>query len=120
MTGNGRRITHAVRLASRDGYFPPESMIRRVSGTPLIAWLGAGPAILFQVAHPLVAVSVVDHSDYRRDIWQRWVTNFRALYLIVFGSRAEADAVGEKVREVHGRIHGTTTIGLGAFPAGTS
>jgi uncharacterized protein (DUF2236 family) len=37
--------------------------------------LGGGPAVLLQVAHPLVAAGVVQHSDYRRDLW---VHNVRA------------------------------------------
>lgn len=116
---NGRRVSHARRLASRDGYFAPDSMLRRVGDSPLIPLLGAGPAVLFQVAHPLVAVSVAGHSDYGTDLWRRWLRTVRALYLITYGSRAEADAVGEGVHDVHRRIRGTTTEQLGPFPPGT-
>ena len=63
--------THAERMASRDGYFPPESVIRRVGNTPLIPMLGGGPAVLLQVAHPLVAAGVVYHSDYHHDLCWR-------------------------------------------------
>jgi uncharacterized protein (DUF2236 family) len=47
------------------------------------------------------------------------VSTVRALYLIAFGSRAEADTVGEAVHDVHGRIRGATATRLGPFPAGT-
>jgi uncharacterized protein (DUF2236 family) len=60
--------THAERLASRDGYFQPESLIRRVGNSPLVPLLGGGPAVLLQVAHPLVAAGVVYHSDYKTDL----------------------------------------------------
>jgi hypothetical protein len=50
-----RRRTHRQRAASRDGYFAPESVIRRVGSEPLVPLLGGGPAVLLQVAHPLVA-----------------------------------------------------------------
>jgi hypothetical protein len=63
--------THAERMASRDGYFAPDSVIRRVGNSPPVPLLGGGPAVLLQVAHPLVAAGVVDHSDYRRDLWPR-------------------------------------------------
>lgn len=116
---NGRRLSHARRLASRDGYFPPESMIRRIGGTPLVSLLGAGPAVLYQVAHPLVAISVTDHSDYATGLWRRWLRTVRVLYLITFGSKAEADAMGESVYDVHRRIRGTTAEQLGPFPPGT-
>jgi len=48
--------------------------------------LGGGPAVLLQVAHPLVAAGVVDYSDYRRNLWRRLLRTLRALYLIVYGS----------------------------------
>jgi uncharacterized protein (DUF2236 family) len=111
--------THAERLASRDGYFPPESVIRRVGNSPLVPLLGGGPAVLLQVAHPLVAVGVVSHSDYRRDLWRRLVRTLRALYLIVYGSKEEAEDAGAAVRAVHAHVHGRTRVRLGHFPAGT-
>jgi uncharacterized protein (DUF2236 family) len=42
--------THTERLASRDGYFAPESVIRRVGNTPVTPFLGGGSAVLLQVA----------------------------------------------------------------------
>ena len=112
--------THAERLASRDGYFTPESAIRRVGNTPLTPFLGGGPAVLLQVAHPLVAAGVVQHSDYQCDLWRRLVRTLRALYLIAFGTKAEAKRAGEIVRAVHGRVAGTTETQLGRFPPGTA
>jgi uncharacterized protein (DUF2236 family) len=112
--------SHAERLASRDGYFAPESVIRRVGNSPLVPLLGGGAAVLLQVAHPLVALGVTEHSDYRRDLWSRLRHTLRALYLIVYGSRDEADRAGCVVQAVHARVHGRTTEPLGAFPSGTA
>ncbi|MGN6379112.1 MAG: oxygenase MpaB family protein [Gaiellales bacterium] len=106
-------------MASRDGYFTPESVIRRIGNSPLTPFLGGGPAVLLQVAHPLVAAGVVEHSDYRGDLWRRLRRTLEALYLITYGSRAEADRAGEIVRTVHEHVHGTTTARLGPYPAGT-
>jgi uncharacterized protein (DUF2236 family) len=111
--------THAQRLASRDGYFAPESVIRRLGNTPVTPFLGGGPAVLLQVAHPLVAAGVVQHSDYHRDLWSRLARTLRALYLVTYGTRAEADRAAEAVRAVHSHVRGTTEIPLGRFPAGT-
>ena len=111
--------THAERLASRDGYFPPGSVIRRVGNTPVTPFLGGGTAVLLQVAHPLVAAGVAAHSDYRHDLWRRLARTLRALYLITFGSRSEADQAAAAVQAVHRHIHGTTTTPLGRYPAGT-
>ena len=111
--------THAQRLASRDGYFAPESVIRRVGNSPLTPFLGGGPAVLLQVAHPLVAAGVVQHSDYQGELWRRLVRTLRALYLMAFGTRAEAERAGAIVRAVHARVAGTTETQLGRFPPGT-
>jgi uncharacterized protein (DUF2236 family) len=117
--GDARDRTHAERLASRDGYFQPESVIRRVGNSPLVPLLGGGPAVLLQVAHPLVAAGVVYHSDYKNDLWQRLLRTLRALYLIVYGSKEEAERAGEAVQAVHAHVHGATRERLGPFPAGT-
>jgi uncharacterized protein (DUF2236 family) len=117
--GLGSARSHAERMAARDGYFAPESVIRRVGNAPLVPLLGGGPAVLLQVAHPLVAAGVVEHSDYQRDLWRRLRRTLRALYLIVYGSRQEAERVAEAVRAVHAYVHGTTSERLGTFPAGT-
>ena len=112
--------SHAERLASRDGYFAPESVIRQVGNSPLVPLLGGGAAVLLQVAHPLVAAGVTEHSDYRNDLWSRLIRTLRALYLFVYGSEVEADRAGEAVHSVHCRVHGHTTKRLGPFPAGTA
>jgi len=113
------RRTHAQRLASRDGYFPPESVIRRLGNTPITPFLGGGAAVLLQVAHPLVAAGVVLHSDYRSDLWRRLVRTLRALYLITYGTKDEAERAGSAVRAVHAHVHGETRERLGRFSAGT-
>jgi uncharacterized protein (DUF2236 family) len=66
--GMGRHRMHVERLASRDGYFAPDSVIRRIGNTPLTPFLGGGTAVLLQVANPLVAAGVTQHSDYRNDL----------------------------------------------------
>ncbi len=114
-----RSRTHAERLASRDGYFAPDSVIRRLGNSPLTPFLDGGPAVLLQVAHPLVAAGVVQHSGYRRDLWKRLVRTLRALYLVAFGTKTEAERAGEAVQAVHAHVRGVTESQLGPFPAGT-
>jgi uncharacterized protein (DUF2236 family) len=111
--------SHAARLASRDGYFAPESVIRRVGNSPLVPLLGGGAAVLEQVAHPLVAIGVTEHSDYGRDLWRRLRRTLTALYLIVYGTKSVAERAGQVVQAVHAHVHGRTSEPLGPFPAGT-
>ena len=112
--------THAERLGSGDGYFAPESVIRRVGNTPVTPFLGGGTAVLLQVAHPLVAAGIADHSDYRHDLWRRLGRTLRALYLITFGTKAEAERAGASAQAVHSYVRGRTRTRLGRFPRGTS
>lgn len=115
-----RQRTHFERLQARDGYFSPESVIRRLGNAPVTPFLGGGAAVLLQVAHPLVACGVVDHSGYDRDLWRRLARTLRALYLITFGDRQEAEQAGAAVQAVHARVHGRTAEQLGPFPPGTT
>ena len=115
----GTPRTHRQRISSRDGYFAPESVIRRVGDTPITPLLGGGTAVLLQVAHPLVAAGVVAHSDYRNDLWSRLLRTLRALYLITYGTKQEAEDAAAVVRAVHAHVHGVTRQPLGRFPAGT-
>jgi uncharacterized protein (DUF2236 family) len=106
-------------MAATDGYFAPDSVIRRVGNSPLVPLLGGGPAVLLQVAHPLVAAGVTEHSDYERDLWRRLLHTLRALYLITYGSKAEANAAAAAVQAVHACVRGETRARLGPFPVGT-
>lgn len=114
-----RERTHAERLASRDGWFPPESLVRRLGNTPVTPFLGGGAAVLLQVAHPLVAAGVVAHSGYREDLWRRLAHTLRALYMIVYGTKEEADQAAAVVKAVHAHVRGKTAERLGRYPAGT-
>src|SRR5712692_4229115 len=111
--------THAERLRSRDGYFSPESIVRRLGNSPVTPFLGGGAAVLLQVAHPLIACGVAEHSGFERDLWRRLLGTLRALYQITFGDKDEAEHAAAIVRHVHARVHGTTTSQLGPFAAGT-
>src|SRR6266511_4372326 len=116
-TAGARSRTHAERLASRDGYFAPESVIRRLGNSPLTPFLGGGPAVLLQVAHPLVAAGVGHNFDYHRDLWKRLVRTLRALYLVAFGTKAEAERAGAAVQAVHAHVRGLTDAPLGRLRA---
>src|SRR5262245_57393595 len=69
--------------------------------------LGAGPrAVLLQIAHPLVAAGVAEHSDFRSDPWARLSGTLRSYLRIVYGT---ADAARDEIRrlnELHRGIRG--------------
>jgi uncharacterized protein (DUF2236 family) len=74
--------------------------------------LGGGRVLLLQVAHPAVAASVAQHSNFAIDPWKRLMRTLD-LYVggIIFGSPDEAAAAGARLRTMHARIKGTDSAG---------
>lgn len=71
--------------------------------------LGAGPrALLLQLAHPLVAAGVADHSNFRADPWTRLDGTLRSYLRIVYGTRTAARAEFRRLNALHGTITGAT------------
>jgi uncharacterized protein (DUF2236 family) len=103
---------------ARAGYFTPDDAIWRI-GREAALLLGGGRALLLQVAHPLVAAGVAEHSGYREDPWKRLAGTMDAVWAVVFGSRAEADRAAGRVRAMHTKVNGTLPAAMGPFPAGT-
>ena len=86
----------------------------------LLAW---GPAILLQLAHPLVAQGVADHSTFRTERWGRARRLYRTLDAMLglcFGTEREARAVAARINAIHDRVHGELRESAGVFAAGTS
>jgi uncharacterized protein (DUF2236 family) len=87
--------------------FPPDSVIRRVSREPALL-LGAGRALLLQLALPAVAQGVQDHSEFKRNPFKRLQGTLESTYAAVFGSASLADGVGRRIRWVHDFVVGPT------------
>ncbi|MEZ0240818.1 MAG: oxygenase MpaB family protein [Chloroflexota bacterium] len=69
--------------------------------------LGAGPrALLLQVAHPLIAAGVDQHSDFRSDPWGRLAGTLRSYLRIVYGTAAQARSEIRRLNGLHRGIHG--------------
>jgi uncharacterized protein (DUF2236 family) len=72
--------------------------------------LGAGPrALLLQVAHPLVAEGVAQHSDFRSDPWGRLAGTLRSYLRIVYGTPPAARAEVARLNRLHARVTGPVT-----------
>jgi uncharacterized protein (DUF2236 family) len=86
----------------------------------LLAW---GPAILLQLAHPLVARGVADHSVFRTERWgrtRRFYRTLEAMLRISFGTEQEARLGFARINAIHDRVHGELREPAGVFPAGTA
>ena len=86
--------------------FARDAAIRAVDGESVIL-VGGGRALLMQVAHPLVAQGVAEHSAYRSDRAGRLLRTLRPMFAIVFGTADEARAAARGVNAMHRGVTGT-------------
>jgi uncharacterized protein (DUF2236 family) len=85
--------------------FERGSAMRRVSAEGVIL-LGGGRALLMQLAHPLVARGVAEHSSFDRDRIGRLLRTLRPTYAMVFGTPQQARAAAAGVHRLHERVTG--------------
>ena len=84
------------------------TITERVNGERLIllAW---GRAILMQLAHPLVAQGVADHSSFRDATLERVRRlhgTIKAMLDLTFGDAAPSGAATDRINAIHDRVHG--------------
>jgi uncharacterized protein (DUF2236 family) len=90
------------------GFYGPESMMWRINREAVL--LGAGPAaLLLQIAHPLVAEGVAQHSDYRGDPFGRLRRTLTTTMDLVFGDGPTAERAVRRLNGVHATVRGDVT-----------
>lgn len=97
------------------------SISRRLNGERLVL-LGWSRAILLQLAHPLVAAGVADHSSFRQGplvAAARLHHTVRAMLSLTFGTPARRDEALARISAIHRTVHGVLRESVGLFPAGT-
>jgi len=87
------------------GLYPEGSITRRVNRENVLL-LGGGRALLMQLAHPMVAAGVDEHSDFRTRPIQRLRRTVRMTMAIVFGDRETALTAARAVNQAHGKVRG--------------
>lgn len=87
-------------------------------GTPAWRYFGdfraillAGQVLVLQVAHPVVAAGVRDHSDYTRDPWTRLTRTAASLSIYVYGGPDGAEFEARRLRQVHRAFTGVRENG---------
>ena len=107
-----------ARRANPSWLLGPDSMMWRINREAVL--LGAGPAaLLLQVAHPLIAQGVAEHSSFEQDPWRRLHGTIRTTMDLVFGdgaARAGGQATQQRPRRVRGDElprHGPAAAALG-------
>lgn len=84
--------------------------------------LGWSRAIVLQMAHPLVAAGVADHSHFRAGpiaAARRLRETVKSMLALSFGDAFEAGHAIAAIRAIHTRVRGQLRETTGPFPAGT-
>ena len=88
----------------------PDSLVWRLGGDWTML-LGGGRALLMQVAHPVVAAGVEQHSDFRANPWKRLTGTLDLYFSVVFGGDPRARRAGANLRALHREIKGVDEDG---------
>ncbi|UFZ05201.1 DUF2236 domain-containing protein [Bradyrhizobium ontarionense] len=101
-----------------DGVLGPDSVMWRVHREAAL-FLGAGRALLLQLAHPWVAAGIAEQSKVFADPLGRFHRTFGIVYTMVFGTRAQAVAVARRLYRRHAAVDGVMPETVGPFAAGS-
>ena len=92
-----------------DGLFGPRSVSWRVHADPAMLLAGLR-ALLLQALHPLAMAGVAAHSSFREDPWGRLYRTASFIGAVTYGTGPEAQEAIDRVRAVHGHVHGTDPV----------
>ena len=112
----------AVREAAAgpiEGIFGPDSLTWRVDREAAI-FLGAGRALLLQLAHPWVAAAISEHSRTFADPVGRFHRTFNITFTMVFGTLDQALAASRRLHRRHAAVTGILPQAAGRFEAGSA
>jgi uncharacterized protein (DUF2236 family) len=108
-----------LRAEKTDGFFPADSMVRRLHRERVVAFSGLR-ALLMQACEPLGVVGFEQHSIIFDDPRTRLLRTDERMSRIYFGSAEQAEQTGRIVRAMHRRVRGVTDEDYGPIPAGTA
>lgn len=100
------------------GYYGPDSVTWKV-GREWAVLLGGGRAVLMQLAHPLVALGVSNHSNYMQDPFGRANRTFLRGEELAFGTSRIARQSARLINNLHKEVHGKLPTDAGRFRRGT-
>jgi uncharacterized protein (DUF2236 family) len=108
-----------LRADEVDGFFPADSMVRRLHRERVVAFSGLR-ALLMQAVEPLGVVGFERHSIIFEDPRTRLLRTDERMSRIYFGTDEQAEKTGRIVRAMHRRVRGVTDEDYGPIPAGTT
>lgn len=115
---NDTAISEENMAPEPDGFFPADSMVRRLHRLRITAISGVR-ALLMQACDPLAVVGFDRHSKIFDDPRARLLSTDRNMSRIYFGDQETAEATGNLIRSMHQRVRGEVKTDYGPIPAGT-
>src|SRR5262249_38981894 len=100
------KLVGGAAAGSRSGIFGPRSITWQVNREAAI-FLGAGRALLLQLAHPWVAAAVEQHSDTFANPIGRFHRTFSTVFTMVFGTLGQSFEAARSLHHRHASITGT-------------
>jgi uncharacterized protein (DUF2236 family) len=88
------------------GLFGPESVTWKLHREPILG-LGGLRSLYLQALHPRAVAAVAQNSGYKSDAWGRLNRTSTYVGTVVYGSTAEAEAAGSRLRRMHARLTAT-------------
>lgn len=111
-------FVHAHAAGRNAGVFGPSSITWQIDREAAI-FLGAGRALLLQLAHPWVAAAIAEHSKTFADPVGRFHRTFGIVFPMVFGSLDQALSSSRQLHRRHDMIIGQMPETVGPFAAGS-
>lgn len=96
------------------GLTGPGSVTWRVARERVVP-LGGLSALLLQLAHPLVAAGVAEHSDFQADPTKRLMLTLEMLLVTTFGDIRQVDAMTGRIARIHRVVHGSLPQDVGEW-----
>ena len=112
------RFVRAHAAGISRGRVRPNSVTWRVNREAAI-FLGAGRALLLQLAHPWVATAVAEHSQVFAYPIGRFHRTFKLMFTMVFGTLDQALGAARRLHRRHAAITGVMPRAGGPFATGS-
>jgi uncharacterized protein (DUF2236 family) len=109
----------ALSAAEVDGFFPADSMVRRLHSERVVLFSGVR-ALLMQACEPLGVIGFARHSIIFDDPRLRLGRTDERMSRIYFGTVEQAEETGRIVRAMHKRVRGRTAEAYGPIAKGTA
>jgi uncharacterized protein (DUF2236 family) len=99
-------------------YFTPRTVFWKVNSHALVN-LSGSRALMLELAHPLIAAGVAEHSNYQGDPFGRLMRTMRTMSRLMFTDSGPAHDALRHFNGCHAKVEGALTETVGPLEAGT-